>query len=156
MAQVHGARLSTDSVYTEVDLAIDYNEEVRRSGVDAASALERILRARGIQAVRSSVHVNCWIGAFDKLLDGAAVSRSRVEDDDCAATTTRCVYAGDSFNDAPMFGPSRCRWASRTSDGARAHRRAAEVRRRRGRRSRVPGTRRRGAGCPTRAGVTAR
>lgn len=101
MKQVPGARLSTDSVYTEVDLAIDYNEEVKL-GVDAAITLERVLRERGVQAVRSSVHVNCWLGSFDKL---SAVERflhlewgetMRPHDE-------RLVYVGDSFNDAPMF-----------------------------------------------------
>jgi hypothetical protein len=62
---VPGARMSTDSRYTEVDLAIDVNEEVRL-GPEAARKLESFLAARGVNAVRSSVHVNAWIGPFDK------------------------------------------------------------------------------------------
>lgn len=101
LAQVPGARLSTDSAYTEVDLAIDYNEEVKL-GVDAAIELERILRKRGVQAVRSSVHVNCWVGAFDKL---SAVERFVQLEwaETMRANDARFVYVGDSFNDAPMF-----------------------------------------------------
>lgn len=99
---VPGARLSTDSAYTEVDLAIDHNEEVKL-GPEAAGRIEEILRARGVQAVRSSVHVNAWIGSFDKL----ATVRRFVADEwgwTLHSNDRRLVYVGDSFNDAPMFG----------------------------------------------------
>lgn len=98
---VPGSRLSSDSAYTEVDLAIDYNEEVHL-GEEAAGKLERFLTARGIQAVRSSVHVNAWIGNFDKRWMARRFLRDEwklsLETDD-----RRFVYVGDSFNDAPMF-----------------------------------------------------
>lgn len=101
LRKVPGARLSMDSASTEVDLAIDYNEEAKL-GADAASRIEELLRARGLQAVRSSVHVNCWAGQFDKLSTGRQFLEAewgltlRRED-------RRFIYAGDSFNDAPMF-----------------------------------------------------
>lgn len=102
LEQVPGARLSMDSAYTEVDLAVDYNEEARL-GEAGAERLEALLRARGVTAVRSSVHINCWRGRFDKR---SAVRRLlkhawglRLEPGD-----KRFVYVGDSFNDAPMFG----------------------------------------------------
>jgi HAD superfamily hydrolase (TIGR01484 family) len=101
MRLVPGARLSTDSVYTEVDLAIDYNEEARL-GPDAAGRLEELLRAKGIQAVRSSVHVNCWIGSFDKLKT-ARRFLAREWKQQLAPDDVRFAYVGDSFNDAPMF-----------------------------------------------------
>lgn len=101
LAEVPGARLSMDSVYTEVDLAIDYNEDAKL-GEAGALALERWLVARGITAVRSSVHVNCWVGRFDKAkavrrflrLAWGRAALERLE---------RYVYVGDSFNDAPLF-----------------------------------------------------
>ena len=99
--KVPGARLSSDSAYTEVNVAIDYNEEISL-GQEAADQLEKILRARGIQAVRSNVHVNCWIGGFDKLTTVQRFLKKewglRLETND-----PRFVYVGDSFNDAPMF-----------------------------------------------------
>lgn len=102
LAHVPGARLSTDSRYTEVDLAIDYAEDVSL-GPDAAGALEDFLGERGVTAVRSSVHVNCWLGRFDKL---SAVKRfARLEwKQPVQPRERRFVYVGDSFNDAPMFG----------------------------------------------------
>ncbi|AFE04978.1 HAD family hydrolase [Corallococcus coralloides DSM 2259] len=101
LAQVPGARLSVDSRYTEVDLAVDYNEEARL-GDEGASRIESLLRARGVTAVRSSVHVNCWLGRFDKL--SASRRFAKVAwGEKLDPADGRYVYAGDSFNDAPMF-----------------------------------------------------
>lgn len=98
---VPGARLSGDSLYTEVDLAIDYAEDVDL-GQGAADRLERFLRARGVTAVRSSVHVNCWLGRFDKRTMAEKFLRTewgtRLSPGD-----RRFVYVGDSFNDQPLF-----------------------------------------------------
>ena len=98
---VRGARLSSDSLFTEVDLAVDYNEDVKL-GPRAADALETFLRRRGIQAVRSSVHVNAWVGNFDKAWMVRRFLKkewgARLRPDDQA-----WVYVGDSLNDAPLF-----------------------------------------------------
>jgi hydroxymethylpyrimidine pyrophosphatase-like HAD family hydrolase len=85
-----------------VDIAIDYNEEAHLP-VDTAREIERFLRARGVQAVRSSVHVNVWAGRFDKRSTSLLFLRQELglRRDDALA---RCIYLGDSFNDAPMFG----------------------------------------------------
>ena len=95
------ARLSSDSAYTEVDIAIDHNEEVRLPP-EAAREIEARMRARGVRAVRSSVHVNCWIGDFDK-----RTTAFRMLKEEFGLSVRqgegRLVYAGDSFNDAPMF-----------------------------------------------------
>lgn len=102
LAHVPGAQLSSDSIYTEVDLAIDYAEDVDL-GQGAAAKLEAFLAKRGVNAVRSSVHVNCWLGNFDKL---TAVRRFvKVEwKKSVRPNERRYAYVGDSFNDAPMFG----------------------------------------------------
>lgn len=101
LLHVKGAKLSIDAPYREVDLAIDYAEDVQL-GHDAADRLEAFLTRRGVTAVRSSVHVNCWVGDFDKRWAVRRFLRLEwkrlleVED-------RRWVYVGDSFNDAPMF-----------------------------------------------------
>lgn len=101
IAAVPGARLSMDSQATEVDLAIDYAEDVKL-GPGAAGRLEAFLRARGVNAVRSSVHVNCWLGRFDKR---TAVERFLVKEWRTRLTRDdrRFLYVGDSFNDQPLF-----------------------------------------------------
>src|SRR5215510_210991 len=66
MSKVPGARLSSDSKYREVDLAIDWNEEVSLSRDDAEEVVQRVRKA-GFSASRSSVHVNFGPPHFDKL-----------------------------------------------------------------------------------------
>jgi hydroxymethylpyrimidine pyrophosphatase-like HAD family hydrolase len=55
-----------------------------------------------VKAVRSSVHVNCWLGNFDK----ASMVRRFLRREWHTALQKhdpRFVYVGDSFNDAPLF-----------------------------------------------------
>ena len=97
---VPGARLSSDSAYREVDLAIDWNEEVSLPAADAERVVA-MLRAAGFTATRSSVHVNFGPPVFDKLTACRAVIRTLFGDGDDLAPY---VYVGDALNDAPMFG----------------------------------------------------
>jgi HAD superfamily hydrolase (TIGR01484 family) len=105
LRQVPGSKLSRDSAFREVDLAIDYAEEARL-GRDAVDRIEAAVHALGMRAVRSSVHVNFWLGDFDKL---AAVRRYCHEELELKlqAADRRLAYVGDSYNDAPMFGGIR-------------------------------------------------
>jgi hypothetical protein len=96
--RVPGACLSTDSPYREVDLAIDWNEEVTLSA-DDAEAVVALLRAAGFTATRSSVHVNFGPPVFDKLSACRALVAELFASDDLAPY----VYVGDALNDAPMF-----------------------------------------------------
>jgi hypothetical protein len=101
LAEVEGTRLSLDSLYTEVDLAIDYAEDAQLDEA-AADELEAFLTSRKVTAVRSSVHVNCWLGSFDKLR--AVRSFLKTEwNERLEKADERYVYVGDSFNDASMF-----------------------------------------------------
>ncbi|MBX3159374.1 MAG: HAD-IIB family hydrolase [Deltaproteobacteria bacterium] len=101
MSKVPGARLSSDSKYREVDLAIDWNEEASLSRDDAELCVDMIRRA-GFTAVRSSVHVNFGPPHFDKLSACKTVIRQVLKGnvDDLAPY----CFVGDALNDAPMFG----------------------------------------------------
>jgi len=101
MSKVPGARLSSDSKYREVDLAIDWNEEASLSR-EQAEEVVKLIRAAGFAAVRSSVHVNFGPPHFDKLSAFMMVVR-RVLKGDSNNVADYC-YVGDALNDAPMFG----------------------------------------------------
>src|SRR3954465_11007330 len=101
MSKVPGARLSSDSKYREVDLAIDYNEEQTLS-VEDAEACVQLIRKAGFTAVRSSVHVNFGPPHFDKLSACMNVVRQVLGGD--PSDLTPYVFVGDALNDAPMFG----------------------------------------------------
>jgi hypothetical protein len=101
MSKVPGARLSSDSKYREVDLAIDWNEEVSLAQEDA-ELMVHMLRKAGFTAVRSSVHVNFGPPHFDKLSACMTVVRQVLGGD--ANDLSPYVFVGDALNDAPMFG----------------------------------------------------
>jgi HAD superfamily hydrolase (TIGR01484 family) len=102
MKRVPGARLATDSPYTEVNIAIDYNEEARLR-MKEVRALSSFLSRHGITVARSSVHLNCWIGRFDKLSTVRRFLRTEWGSP-LRGADRRFVYVGDSLNDAPLFG----------------------------------------------------
>jgi HAD superfamily hydrolase (TIGR01484 family) len=101
LREVPGARLARDSVGRETDIAIDHGEHAHLgpAAIDHAVAL---LRARGLQASVSSIHVNAWIGAHHKLSGAAWVLRHRLGLD-LLAEPQRWVFVGDSTNDELMF-----------------------------------------------------
>src|SRR6476646_4640178 len=101
MQKVPGARLSSDSRYREVDLAIDWNEEVQLSKEDAETCVE-LIRKAGLSAVRSSVHVNFGPPHFDKLSACMNIVRQVLSGDE--NDLSAYCYVGDALNDAPMFG----------------------------------------------------
>ena len=101
MSKVPGARLSSDSRYREVDLAIDWNEEVSLTKEEAETCVE-LIRKGGLAAVRSSVHVNFGPPSFDKLSACLDIVRKVLGAD--PSDLSPYVYVGDALNDAPMFG----------------------------------------------------
>jgi HAD superfamily hydrolase (TIGR01484 family) len=101
MDAIPGARLSADSKFREVDLAIDWNEEVHISREEADKAVE-LLREQGFAATRSSVHVNYGPPAFDKLTACKTVIERVLGGD--PEDLSPYVFVGDALNDAPMFG----------------------------------------------------
>ena len=103
LADVPGAALASDQLYREADLAIDYCEDVPRLGDDAVDRIVAIMRAAGMTAKVSSIHVNGWFGEYDKLGMTRTLMRERFGVD-LDADRDRYVFAGDSPNDAPMFG----------------------------------------------------
>jgi HAD superfamily hydrolase (TIGR01484 family) len=102
LAAVPGAALASDQLYRETDLAIDFREDVPplpRADVDR---IVMLMEAEGLTAKVSSIHVNGWIGAYDKLSMTRTLLREAFAID-LDAERDRFVFAGDSPNDAPMF-----------------------------------------------------
>lgn len=100
MDRVPGARLSTDTAYREVDVAIDWHEEASLEPA-AADALVAGIRAAGFTAFRSSVHVHIAPSSHDKL----SASRALVADllGGAPDRLEPYLFVGDSLNDEPMF-----------------------------------------------------
>jgi len=99
---VPGSALASDQPYRESDLAIDYREDVTPLSNDAVDRIVALMQAEGMTARISSIHVNGWFGAYDKLTMTRALL-AEAFDIDLDAERQRFVFIGDSPNDAPMF-----------------------------------------------------
>lgn len=103
LAAVPGCALASDQPYREADLAIDYCEDVPRLPLEDAERIAVLMREAGLTAKVSSIHVNGWFGDYDKL----AMTRTLFAEAfgaDLDAANADYAFAGDSPNDAPMFG----------------------------------------------------
>ncbi len=102
LAAVPGTALASDQRYREADLAIDYCEDVPPLPRGAVDRIVAIMEAEGMTAKVSSIHVNGWFGAYDKL-DTTRRFLAEALAIDLDAERDRFVFVGDSGNDAPMF-----------------------------------------------------
>jgi len=102
LAAVPGTALASDQPYRDLDLAIDFCEDVPRLGDDSIDAIVRCFADAGATCKVSSIHVNGWFGDFDKLAGCRRLLADRWGED-LDQQSDRWVYVGDSANDEPMF-----------------------------------------------------
>ena len=109
LREVPGCAISADQAYRDVDLAIDFCEDVPPLLQSDVERIKSICEEEGAVAKISSIHVNCWFGDFDKLTMSRQFS-NEVLKFDLEAKKDNVVFCGDSPNDAPMFGffPNSC------------------------------------------------
>ncbi|MDB5889405.1 MAG: HAD-superfamily hydrolase, subfamily [Polaromonas sp.] len=98
---VPGAVISQDSPGRETDIAIDHSEFVHLPPAAIAQAVQ-IMQAEGMNATVSSIHINGWFGAHNKL-EGARWIVRELFGRDLDAELSSWVYVGDSTNDQLMF-----------------------------------------------------
>ena len=103
IAAVPGAAIAADQHYRETDLAIDFCEDVAPLPQAAIDEIALRMEKHGLTARVSSIHVNGWFGAYDKLSMSKTLMRE-VFGVDLDAACASYVFVGDSPNDAPMFG----------------------------------------------------
>lgn len=102
LREVPGTAFASDQPFREADIAIDFCEDVPPLPREAVDRIVAIMEGEGLTAKVSSIHVNGWIGRYDKL----GMSRrflAEAFDIDLDRERDRFVFAGDSPNDAPMF-----------------------------------------------------
>ena len=112
LARVPGAAVASDQFCRQMDLAIDYCEDVVRLSPTDVDRIVEIFKAHGANAKVSSIHVNGWFGDYDKLtmckiflereFDFNLAEESQPSFADASAQNA-VAFIGDSPNDEPMF-----------------------------------------------------
>jgi HAD superfamily hydrolase (TIGR01484 family) len=99
--EMPGVVRATDSAGRECDIAIDHSEFVRLTQAQIDEVVQR-MRAEGMHATVSSIHINGWYGDHDKL-EGARWIVRELWGRCLDAEIDRWAYVGDSTNDQLMF-----------------------------------------------------
>jgi HAD superfamily hydrolase (TIGR01484 family) len=100
LAEVPGLRTAKDQFARLFDIALDFAEEEPALPLSAAEKVKEIAIAQGAAAKISSIHVNVWMGDYDKLSMTERFLRERFG---WQGALEEIVFAGDSPNDEPMF-----------------------------------------------------
>jgi HAD superfamily hydrolase (TIGR01484 family) len=100
--EVPGATLARDSAGRVTDIAVDHSEFAALAPARVAEVVA-LMRAEGMNATVSSIHINGWFGEHDKL-SGARWIVQRLLGRDVEAERACWAYVGDSTNDQLMFG----------------------------------------------------
>lgn len=102
LRELPGTALARDSAGRVTDIAVDHGEFASLAPERIAQVVA-LMRAEGMNATVSSIHVNGWFGDHDKL-SGARWIVQRLLGRDVEAELDRWAYVGDSTNDQLMFG----------------------------------------------------
>jgi len=102
LREVPGCAVASDQFCRLYDLAIDCCEDVQPLPVNEVDRIVALMEQAGMTAKVSSIHVNGWFGAYDKLSMAHLLMQERYQLD-LERERERCLFVGDSPNDAPMF-----------------------------------------------------
>ena len=97
---VTGTALASDQPYRDLDLAIDFCEDVPALPESSIDQIVNCFENAGATCKVSSIHVNGWFGKFDKLSGFRQFHRDRWGTE---ADLSEWAFFGDSANDEPMF-----------------------------------------------------
>ena len=67
LKEIEGTRIAQDQFCRMFDLAIDFAEEEPKLPLSVAQAIQRLCESEGAIAKISSIHVNTWLGHYNKL-----------------------------------------------------------------------------------------
>ena len=98
--EVPGTALASDQPYRDLDLAIDFCEDVPPLSNSDVERIAECFRKHGATCKISSIHVNGWYGRFDKLHGFRQFHLDRWGEE---ADFSEWAFFGDSANDEPMF-----------------------------------------------------
>jgi HAD superfamily hydrolase (TIGR01484 family) len=102
LKEVNGLRIAKDQFARMFDIAFDFAEEEPVLSLQDAEKVKRIAEKHGAVAKVSSIHVNVWMGKYDKL-STAQYFLSKHFAWNAETDLSQVIFCGDSPNDEPMF-----------------------------------------------------
>lgn len=102
LASIPGCVVSADQAYREADLAIDFAEDVPALPRTDIDRIVEIFQENNAIAKISSIHVNGWFGAYDKL-SMTKILFTEIFQTNLDHIKETVLFVGDSPNDEPMF-----------------------------------------------------
>ena len=102
LRDVRGSALASDQNYRVADIAIDFCEDVPALPREETQRIKAMMESEGLTAKISSIHVNGWLGGYDKLSTTKRFMQERFGLD-LDLHKREFVFIGDSPNDEPMF-----------------------------------------------------
>jgi hypothetical protein len=102
LREIPGTALASDQAYREADIAIDFCEDVPPLPRHNVERIKQMMEDEGLAAKISSIHVNGWLGDYDKLSTTRLFLREKYGID-LDQHKNEFIFVGDSPNDAPMF-----------------------------------------------------
>jgi len=101
LKEIPGTVMAQDSDGRETDIAFDHSEFHHLSPEQIQQVLH-VLKAEGMTATVSSIHINAWFGDHNKW-HGAQWILKELTGRDLKEELDQWVYVGDSTNDQVMF-----------------------------------------------------
>jgi HAD superfamily hydrolase (TIGR01484 family) len=102
LKEVDGLRIAKDQFARMFDIAFDFAEEEPVLSLQDAEKVKCIAEKHGAVAKVSSIHVNVWMGTYDKLSMAEQFLAKRFGWN-AETDSSQVMFCGDSPNDEPMF-----------------------------------------------------
>ena len=95
-------QVASDQGYREIDLAVDFCEDVPRLPENEIDEIVHAFEKVGAQAKISSIHVNAWFGNHNKF-SCIKLLLKELYGENIDSVKENYLYFGDSPNDEPLF-----------------------------------------------------
>ncbi len=102
LKKVPGSEISADQFSRQMDLAIDFCEDVKPLSREKIFKIKNLFEQAGAKAKISSIHVNGWYGNYDKLTQSLNFLKREFKISPAHAEKV-CGFVGDSPNDEPLW-----------------------------------------------------
>jgi HAD superfamily hydrolase (TIGR01484 family) len=103
LREVPGCAIANDQPFRLADLAVDFREDVGPLSPAEVREICRIMESEGATYKVSSIHINCWYGAFDKVSGLRRLLADEGRDLGDPRVRETMLFTGDSPNDEPLF-----------------------------------------------------